>query len=86
VLGRRRQRKLSVAGAFGLIGLSFWGWPVPSYLIFGLLLLILGARYRFYHPPTLFEDEELGPGRKALALVSMLILAVCFTPAPISFG
>jgi membrane-associated protease RseP (regulator of RpoE activity) len=86
VLGRHRQKQLSVAGAVGLVMISFAGWPIPSYLLFGALLLILGARFRFYHPPTIFDEEELGTGRKLLGAVALIVLLVSFTPVPISFS
>ena len=84
VLGGRAQKKLSVACALVLVAVSFAGWPVPSYLVFGLLLLVLGMRFRFYHPPTLYDGEELGPGRRFLSVVALVILIVSFTPVPIT--
>lgn len=44
-----------------------------------VMLLVLGPR----HPRVLYEYEPLGPGRHAIALLALLILAVCFTPVPI---
>jgi hypothetical protein len=49
-----------------------------------VLLLILGSRFRFYHPPTMADDEQIGPGRVAVAILSLVILAVSFTPIPFS--
>jgi membrane-associated protease RseP (regulator of RpoE activity) len=84
MLGASTQKKLSVACAIALVLVSFAGWPVPSYLLFGALLLILGARYRFYHPPTVFEEEDIGEGRRLLGLLALLILVVSFTPVPVT--
>ncbi len=86
IFGRDIQRKLSVVATVGLILLSFLGWPIPSYLVFGVLLLLLGARFRFYHPPTMFEEEEVGPGRVLIGILALLILVVSFTPVPISIS
>jgi membrane-associated protease RseP (regulator of RpoE activity) len=86
ILGRSRQKKLSIAAVIALILVSFLGWPVPSYLVFGLLLLLIGARLRFYHPPTLFEEDELGKGRRILAVIALLILILSFTPVPLTIG
>jgi len=83
VLGRERQRKLSIAVAALLVLTSFLSWPVMSYLVFGLLLIILGARFGFYHPPTLFEDEGLGRARVPIGMLALVILVVSFTPVPI---
>lgn len=84
ILGRDPQRKISITAAVSLILISFLSWPFMSYLVFGLLLLIVGARFRFYHPPTLYDQEKLGRGRMLLGLLALLILLVSFTPVPIS--
>jgi membrane-associated protease RseP (regulator of RpoE activity) len=86
ILGRSRQKKISMVSVILLIILSFLGWPTPSYLLFGLLLLIIGFRLRFYHPPTLMEEEKLGFKRLWLSLLALLILIICFTPVPISIA
>ena len=86
VLGSSRHKRLSVLAVSALVLLSFVGWPTPSYLLFALLLLVVGLRLRFHHPPPLLEGEELGPGRLFLGLLALLILLVSFTPVPISIG
>jgi membrane-associated protease RseP (regulator of RpoE activity) len=86
IFGRKAQRKISIFAAGGLVLISFLGWPLPSYLVFGAILLIFGIRYRFYHPPTLYDEEEIGSGRIAFALLTLLILLVSFTPVPISIS
>jgi membrane-associated protease RseP (regulator of RpoE activity) len=84
ILGRARQKKLTVFSIASLIILSFWGWPTPSYLLLGILLLLIGARLRFYHPPTLLDEESLGAGRIFLGAIALLILIACFIPVPVS--
>jgi membrane-associated protease RseP (regulator of RpoE activity) len=84
ILGRDTQRKLSIVVAASLVLTSFLSWPVLSYLVFGLLLLIFGARFRFYHPPTLFDAEELGRTRVLIGLLALLILITSFTPVPVA--
>jgi len=86
LLSREAQKRLSVGAVLGLIGVSFVGWPLPSYLLFGLLLLIIGSRFRFYHPPTLYDEEEVGPGRVAIGMFALVVLIVSFTPVPFSIG
>jgi membrane-associated protease RseP (regulator of RpoE activity) len=44
-----------------------------------VMLAVLGPR----HPRVIYEYEPLGRGRRALAIVALLILALCFTPTPI---
>ena len=44
-----------------------------------VMLFTLGPR----HPRVLDEREPLGPGRIALAVFALIMLILCFTPAPI---
>ncbi|MDO8679830.1 MAG: site-2 protease family protein [Acidobacteriota bacterium] len=79
VLGRKSTwvTYLMIAVAIGLtfVSLSWVAWTV----LLVIMILILGP----HHPPTLDEHEPLGPGRLILAGVALLMLLVCFTPAPI---
>jgi membrane-associated protease RseP (regulator of RpoE activity) len=86
VFGRESQKQISIAAAAALMLLSLASWPLPSYLVFACLVLFLGLRYRFYHPPTLSESGDIGSGRVLLALVALLILVISFTPVPIYYG
>ena len=84
MLGRERQKKVSLVAAMALILISFAGWPIPSYLLFAGLLLFLSMRSRFYHPPTLSDDERIGTGRMVLGIILFVILVLSFTPVPIT--
>ncbi len=86
ILGHNRQRRLSILCTAALILVSFVGWPIPSYLVFSLLLLGFGLRFRFYHPPTLCDEERLGLGRVLIGLLALIILVISFTPVPISIA
>jgi membrane-associated protease RseP (regulator of RpoE activity) len=86
IFGRRRQKSISIAALILLMLVSLLGWPTPSYLIFGLLVLIMGARSRFYHPETLMDEEEIGSGRIALGILAFAILMISFTPIPFSLS
>jgi hypothetical protein len=44
-----------------------------------LMLALVGPR----HPPTLDDETPLGATRLWLALAALVMLIVCFTPAPI---
>jgi hypothetical protein len=44
-----------------------------------VMLIVLGPR----HPRVLYEYEPLSRGRRLLAIASVIILALCFTPVPI---
>ena len=83
VFGAERHKKLSYAAVIALVVISFQGWPTPSYLLFALILLIIGWRLRFYHPSPMVDDGPLGPGRTILAFVALGILILSFTPVPI---
>ena len=43
------------------------------------MLIVLGPR----HPSMMYEDEELGTGRRLLAVSAVVIFILCFTPAPL---
>ena len=85
ILGRPMQKKVSIGALVFLILVSFLQWP-PSItiLFFSALLLIIGARLSFFHPPTLLEEEGLGAGRISLGLLALLILILSFTPVPVT--
>ena len=83
-LGAEWHKKLSYAAVAVLIVVSFLGWPTPSYLLFALMLLIIGWRLRFYHPAPLVDEGPLGHGRIILAFVALLVLVLSFTPIPIT--
>lgn len=83
VTGQNLQKKLSFGVLAALILTGLYGWPVPSYLFFGILVFLLGYRQKFYHPATLRDWEPLGIERKALAVLALVILILCFTPVPI---
>ena len=87
ILGPSLQKKISIASVIALILVSFIGWP-PSItlLFFATLLLSIGAKLRFFHPPTLHENERLGPGRVFLGFIALLILILSFTPAPVTIN
>jgi membrane-associated protease RseP (regulator of RpoE activity) len=84
MIGSSRHKTLSIAALISLILVSFAGWPTPSYALFSVLLLIVGIRSRFYHPPVVVEEEALGFGRIILGLLAYLILIISFMPVPIS--
>jgi membrane-associated protease RseP (regulator of RpoE activity) len=90
MIRRSRHRTLSIIAIvfLMLIGLLSWRIPVifiPPYLFIGVLLLIIGMRLRFYHPPTLQDEDPLGTGRLLLGLLALLVLIFSFMPVPISF-
>jgi membrane-associated protease RseP (regulator of RpoE activity) len=86
IAGRTWHKRISTASLAGLILVGFLGgpWYRPSYLLFSILLLIIGVRSRFYHPPTFQEEQKIGKGRLFLGILALLILVLSFIPVPIS--
>lgn len=59
-----------------LVVMAFNGW---QYILIALLVWFVGLG----HPPTLDDRIEIGPVRRALAVVLLLVFFLCFTPRPI---
>jgi membrane-associated protease RseP (regulator of RpoE activity) len=80
VLGRR-STYLTLAMVVCAVALSFvsTSWIVWTVLMIGMLA-VFGPR----HPPTIDEDVPLDRTRTILAIVALVMFALCFTPAPIS--
>jgi membrane-associated protease RseP (regulator of RpoE activity) len=79
VLGRR-STIVTLVMLVAAIGLTYFStsWIVWTILV-TVMIFLLGP----HHPPTLNDDVNLGPGRLAIAFFALLMLIVCFTPAPI---
>ena len=79
VLGKRSTIvtlvMVGVAIALALTSSSWIAWTV----LLLVMIVTLGPR----HPPTLYDEEPIDQRRVMLAVVAMIILALCFTPAPI---
>ncbi len=80
VLGRHSTRvtfaALAVAMGLTFVSLSWLAWTV----LIVVMLYAFGPR----HPRTVDEDVPLDRGRLALAVVAVVILALCFMPSPIN--
>ncbi len=50
------------------------------WVMWPLLILIF---IRFRHPPTIHNEQGLGPGRRLLGWLAYLIFILCFSPMPI---
>ena len=79
VLGRR-STTVTIAAIGVAIGLTFFSlsWLVWTFLLVSMTLA-MGPR----HPRTIDEDIPLDRTRIWLALLALVILALCFTPNPI---
>ncbi len=79
VLGRR-SAFVTIAMVLVAIGLAVFsaGWIVWTILLL-VMVLVMGP----HHPPTLNDSMEMDRSRFILACIALLMLIVCFTPAPI---
>jgi membrane-associated protease RseP (regulator of RpoE activity) len=77
LLGRKRASKLLPVVMIGLalLGLVWFGWWIWVALIF-----FLGRTYA----EPLDQITPLGPGRKALAILAMVIFVLTFAPIPLN--
>jgi membrane-associated protease RseP (regulator of RpoE activity) len=80
VLGRRSTfvTLAMILGAVALTALVSVSWLVWTILMV-VMLFVVGPE----HPPTLDDEVPLGTARLVLALIGLIMLIVCFTPAPI---
>jgi len=76
----RRATAITIVMIGAAIGLTFVSssWIAWTVLLVAMIVM-MGPR----HPPTLDDDTPLGRGRLTLAVVALVVLIVCFTPAPI---
>ena len=73
-------RRAIVVSRLALVGCLFLLYLRPTWLVWCLLLLMLGRRP---HPPTLDESAPVGRARIAIGLFAALVFVICFTPSPI---
>jgi membrane-associated protease RseP (regulator of RpoE activity) len=76
----RRSTYVTLAMILCAIGLTYLSM---SWLVWTVLMLVMLLAMGPHHPPTLDEDTPLDSGRVLLAVVALVMLIVCFTPAPI---
>jgi membrane-associated protease RseP (regulator of RpoE activity) len=67
---------LLAAAMLAVVIWGYWGWTLMI-----LLLMWMGP----VHPPTANDQVALGPGRILLGWISLLVVAIGFTPAPFVF-
>ena len=79
VLGRR-STILTVIMVGVAIALTFVS---SSWIAWTILLVAMIVTMGPHHPPTLDDHQQLDTKRLILAAVAMVILVLCFTPAPI---
>ncbi len=73
-----RHKLLSRVFTAALIPIGIFYWP--GWLLWAVLLLFFGMRH-----PSIYDPAPLGPGRRKLAALSLVIFLLCFTLAPIAY-
>ncbi len=76
----RRSTYVTFAMIFCAIGLTYLS---TSWMVWTVLMLLMVMAMGPHHPPTLDEHTPLDSRRVLLAVVALIMLIVCFTPAPI---
>lgn len=74
----RQHRTVSTAVGLVLLPLGYYwfGW-----LLWGLVLLLIGRRH-----PMLYDDTPLDSGRRKLGWLALAIFVLCFAYAPVATG
>lgn len=57
--------------------LQFKGWN--GWILWALILTFLGTK----HPPTFYDEIDIGFKRKLIAVLALVIFVICFIPVPI---
>jgi membrane-associated protease RseP (regulator of RpoE activity) len=80
VLGRRSSHLTLV---MILVAIALTAFVSTSWLVWTVLMVVMLTIFGRHHPRTFDEDVPLDRRRLLLALFALLMLIVCFTPAPI---
>ncbi|MBI4644925.1 MAG: site-2 protease family protein [Deltaproteobacteria bacterium] len=74
------HRQISLACLLLLVAGGLFLWP--GWLIWALLLILLGRR----HPPPVYDWVPLDRRRKVLGAITILVFLLTFTPVPLKLG
>jgi membrane-associated protease RseP (regulator of RpoE activity) len=78
----RWSTPISVATVAAAVAMTFVS---TSWMFMTALMLLMMLAFGPRHPRVIYEFEPVGPGRRLLAVVAFVILAVCFTPVPMEW-
>src|SRR5690606_12839787 len=79
-LAGRRSVWVSYATVLTAIGLTIYSL---SWLVMTILMLVMMLLFGTRHPMVWNEHEPLGRGRLWLFVVAIVMMALCFTSAPV---
>lgn len=81
VLGRRSTWVgMAALGVMVFLGIFFW----PPWLFMGVLLFVLMGRKGFQHPPPIYPEVDLTPGRKVIAVTVAVLFVLIIAPEPLA--
>lgn len=86
LFGARGHRIVSVlffAGVLALAVVSFVRYESPVWFLF---VVVLGALAFRRHPPPIEAEREIGPRRRIVAALVLVIFVLTFMPFPITLG
>jgi membrane-associated protease RseP (regulator of RpoE activity) len=75
-LAERRHAAISLVLVIALVPLTYFWWP---WLFWAVVLFFFGRRH-----PVVYDSTDVGPGRRQLGLIALIVFALCFTFAPIA--
>jgi membrane-associated protease RseP (regulator of RpoE activity) len=73
-----KHKLISIVAILILVPLGFLWWP---WWLWALLFLLLGRRHF-----AVYDSEPLTPERRRLLLVALIVLVLCFIPAPVQYN
>jgi membrane-associated protease RseP (regulator of RpoE activity) len=84
VFGRTGHRIIARAVYLGVVLLAFYSYFSGGWLGWFVWVVLLTIMMRFGHPPVVDEEEPLGFARVLVAIIGLLVFALCFMPFPIT--
>ena len=84
VFGKRLHRHVGRIAFLSMLALAPLGWlwhGVPSGFLYVILLFVM---LRLRHPEALDESDQLGTARTLVALATLAVFALSFTPFPLT--
>ncbi|MCA1593223.1 MAG: site-2 protease family protein [Acidobacteria bacterium] len=86
VFGARVHRRLGLFAFLSMLALAPLGWfwhGAPSGIVYAVLLFIM---LRVRHPEAEDESEPLGLARTLVAVLTLIVFLLSFTPFPLTVG
>jgi len=86
VFGARVHRRLGLMAFLSILTLAPLGWfwhGVPSGIVYAVLLFVM---LRVRHPEAEDEKTPLGLARKFIAVLTLVVFILSFTPFPLTIG